>query len=237
MDRACDQLLAGAALARDEHGGVARRDLTDRAPHDLHAVALAEHERRLGGDPVAEAADLRRERAQLHRAVDGEGQDVAGERLGDEVVGSGAQRREHGLDVAERGHHEHRHVGPATDHRGRELEAGHPAEVDIGDHDIDGVRRHDVERAGRGARLEDLQAAARECTCEDEPCVVVVIDEQYHWHGRTKSILVVGCELRNVPHRAASCGPIRIRRSSGGLRSERRGRSPRAPGGRGRRQP
>ena len=42
MDRACDQLLAGAVLALDQHGRVARRDALDQRIQLLHRRRCAE---------------------------------------------------------------------------------------------------------------------------------------------------------------------------------------------------
>ena len=48
MDRPGDQLLAGAAFARDEHGLRRRADLQDPRPQGLHRRAGADHRRRAG---------------------------------------------------------------------------------------------------------------------------------------------------------------------------------------------
>ena len=50
MDRARDQLLAGAALAADEHGDVGVGDAADQLAHLAHLVARAEQ---LAGDAGA----------------------------------------------------------------------------------------------------------------------------------------------------------------------------------------
>ena len=52
-----DQLLAGAALARDEHGALGRRDLRDQPEDPLHARAHPDHAL---GDPAAPGRLVRR---------------------------------------------------------------------------------------------------------------------------------------------------------------------------------
>ena len=59
------------------------------------------------------------------------------ERLGDEVVGAGADRRDRRLEAAERGDHDHRHVGPVGDDALAQLEAAHAAHVEVGDDDVE----------------------------------------------------------------------------------------------------
>ena len=118
VDRARDQLLAGAALAGDEHGGVARRDLLDRAPHDRHLLAAADQlgEPAVGlgaqvvGHRLGLAAAAAR-RAQLERALDLEAHDLGLDRLGEEVERAELHRLDRGLDGAEPGDDHDRHVG------------------------------------------------------------------------------------------------------------------------------
>src|SRR6185503_5918845 len=104
VDRARDQLLAGAALARDEHGRVARRDLLDRLAYDCHLVAAADELGELRVGLAAEIVDLRvglapaaLGRAHLERALDLELDDLGLDRLGDEVERAELHRLDGGL--------------------------------------------------------------------------------------------------------------------------------------------
>ena len=72
MDRAREQLLAGAALADDQHGRIRRRDAIDHREQLAHQRRLADHlaEAARALDLAAQPADLARERAVLDRALD-----------------------------------------------------------------------------------------------------------------------------------------------------------------------
>ena len=68
VDRARDQLLAGAALAGDQHARPRRRDLRDLGEQRRHRRALADHLEALVGQR-AQALDLARHRAPLERVA------------------------------------------------------------------------------------------------------------------------------------------------------------------------
>ena len=72
MDRAREQLLAGAALADDQHGRIRGRDAIDHREQLAHQRRLADHlaEAARALDLAAQPADLARERAVLDRAID-----------------------------------------------------------------------------------------------------------------------------------------------------------------------
>src|SRR5205823_3276999 len=74
MERARDQLFAGAALARDEHADVARAHLRQQIEHALHGAALPEDLLELSalGDGAREPLDLETERAVLEGALEHE---------------------------------------------------------------------------------------------------------------------------------------------------------------------
>ena len=96
VDRAGDQLLAGAALAADQHGGVAVGDLLDEPVHLLHRVALADHvvhvepRLELASQPdvfVAQRRPLRLDHlVQLDRLGDHRGDDVEQPQPGVEII-------------------------------------------------------------------------------------------------------------------------------------------------------
>src|SRR5690606_27057984 len=64
----------------------------------------------------------------LSRAIDGEQQTIAIERLRDVVVGAGAHRGDGGLELALGGHHDDRQVGVASAQVLNHLESTHLAE-------------------------------------------------------------------------------------------------------------
>ena len=124
VDGLGDELLAGAALARDEHDGVGRRDAHDAPEHLAHGprsaddvlelvaiLELAREERHLAGEaPVVE------------RLGDLDEELLLGERLLDVVEGAEAHRLDGALDRAVRRHHD--------DLRQRVSVLGRPQDVD-----------------------------------------------------------------------------------------------------------
>ena len=124
VEHARDQLLAGAALAADEHGGVGGGGLAHLREQPLHRLAVADHASPCGrARRRARAPRCAREQALHLRArvaasssalVHLGAQHLGREGLGDEVVGALLHRLHRGLDGAEGGdHHHHRLAGPA----------------------------------------------------------------------------------------------------------------------------
>ena len=64
-------------------------------------------------------------------------QRVEVERLGDEVVGAGADGADRGLQAAEGGDHHHRDVGAVGDDALAQLEAAHARHVEVGEHHVE----------------------------------------------------------------------------------------------------
>ena len=138
VDRGRDQLLAGAALAGDQHAGARRRDLRDGLEHLLHRRGVADDVREavLLGQPLAQLARLRAQPALLQLALDHDGQLVDVDRLGQVVGGARAHGRDRGLDRAERGHHDHRQVGVALAQACQQLDAVHAGHLQVGEHQV-----------------------------------------------------------------------------------------------------
>ena len=135
VDRARDQLLAGARLAGDQHGGVALGGALDHAEHALH---------RLGApDQLAQAIGLARAKLQAparprqhQRALDGGAHLFVGERL-DQVL---VRAQPHGLDGRlhrrVRGHQDHLDLGRARADAAQHLEAVHARHRQIAQHHL-----------------------------------------------------------------------------------------------------
>ena len=130
-----DEFLPGAALAQDEHGGAARRDL----PHLLEQVL---HRRRLAHDRVeAEAlvehlAQVRHLVAQLpvlDQLVDAAPQLVEVDRLRQVIVRADAHRLDRGLDRAEAGDQDHRQVELLGPHPVQERQPVHARHAQVAD--------------------------------------------------------------------------------------------------------
>ncbi len=197
VDRSRDQLLAGAALAGDQHRGRRRRDLRDELIDARHLRVAADHslERpreavrvgRPAGQRGAQIQYLALERALVERALSQHQDVVDVEGLGQIVVGAALERFDGGSELADRGgdDHDRRRVGrlDARQHVDAEL-AGHPL---IEHHEVDLVGLQELERLGAVGRLEDVARLF-----EDRP------------HGGAYAFLVVDDEDR------AAAGRLRV---------------------------
>jgi hypothetical protein len=105
VQRARDQLLAGAGLAGDQHAGLDRVDLGDQLEHLLHRAALAEQlgEPDPAGELVAQREVVLDQRALLQGAADHRVDLVDLERLGQVVVRALLHRGDRGVGGRERG--------------------------------------------------------------------------------------------------------------------------------------
>ena len=148
MDGTRHQLLAGAALALDEHGGRAVRHLL----HERHEPA----KRGTGPDHVALPQQV--VQALLQRAVLGDqvtalerlahdlGELGALEGLGEEVGGAVLHRPHRLLDGAEGGEQDHVDVGSDRLGLAQQLEAGEPGHLEVGEHQVHPARLQPLER-------------------------------------------------------------------------------------------
>ena len=186
VQRARHQLLAGAALAGDQHGRVALGDGLDPVGQAQHRRAASDDgarprsrsvrlalrqlgarllqlplERPLGGDPLQLEDDL-----------------VEVERLGEVVVGAFLERRD---GVVDRG------VGGDEDDVGPRRLLAHPAEqrqpVDLGqpdvaDHDVEDVRRDLGQPLGAVRGQADAMACVAEGVAYQHPKIGFVIDQE-----------------------------------------------------------
>src|SRR5262249_31685802 len=116
VDGAREELLAGAALAEDEHARVRGRDALHHGEELLHRRRLADdlvhaaHAR----DLVAQAPYLAGEAAVGRGAVDGGGELLRARGLAQVIEGALAHRRDRGLDRALAGEDDDRRVGVAA---------------------------------------------------------------------------------------------------------------------------
>ena len=94
MNRARDQLLAGARFAGDQHAGIGARDFFHDAEDRLDRVALADDvfEAILLAQLAAQETVFAEQRLGFERVAHLVLQMIVGERLGDVVVGALVQR-------------------------------------------------------------------------------------------------------------------------------------------------
>jgi hypothetical protein len=185
-----DELLARAALARDQHRRAAVGHAGHQVEDPLHRRALAEEPAEVLriDDGSAEPLHLQAKLPVLHRPRDHQPEELGVDRLGDEVVGAGADRRDRGVEAGVARDHHHGHLGPDGEDALAQLgsaEGGHPqigedhVEVALGDELERVVRRgapldletlpakHDLEELARRLIVVDQEeAASHECLCE-----------------------------------------------------------------------
>ena len=180
MDRARDQLLAGAALAGDQDRGGRARDPPHERDDIAHRLALRDDvvEAELVLDLALQPRDLAAQRALAERLVGDEQQLLDLERLGDVVVRAELDRADRGLDRAERGdHHDVRRLGQRH-HAADQVEAVHLGHPQVGDDQVEPVGARELE-AGRGARRRlDLEPRVLELLGQQVAHRLVVLDDQ-----------------------------------------------------------
>ena len=144
MDRARDQLLAGAALAGDRARDAVEPAIRCTSDDDVaHRLALRDDvaEAELLLDLALQPRDLAAQRALAERLVGDEQQLLDLERLGDVVVRAELDRADRGLDRAERGdHHDVRRLGQRH-HAADQIEAVHLRHAQVGDDEIEPLAR------------------------------------------------------------------------------------------------
>ena len=189
VDGARDELLAGAALSRDEDRRLEVGDLRDRPEDVEHLLALREDglELVLLVDLLSQGAVLAPQRLALFCLSQREDDLVRLERLADVVVGPRLHRLDGEVHVAVRAHDDDRRRMLLRLERRQHVETSHARHAHVRQDDV-GVERVD-ERQRRLAAVGnlDLEAMLLEEGAQDEANVLLVIDDQYAAHG-TKTL-------------------------------------------------
>ena len=139
MDRARDQLLAGAALAAEQNGGVVGDDASDQLVNFLHRGAAADNlaADELAIDFVFQAIQIRGLRADFHRALDrGRDQIEIGERLGQVVVSAALHRLDGVVHGARRRDHDDERADGFAVRRRENVETADPGHDDVDQGDV-----------------------------------------------------------------------------------------------------
>ena len=181
VQRARDELLAGAGLARDQHGHARARQPPDRLEHLLHRRRLTDDARRRlrrSSAPAAAAAALpRRARDELDRFVDVERLRQILERAA-LVGGHGA------VEIRVRRDHDDGNVGIRAREPLHELEAAHVGHADVGDQHVGPAVLERVEEFLAGLEGAREHVGLLQRLLEHPPHGLVVVDDPNGQSGR-----------------------------------------------------
>src|SRR5690606_22508744 len=112
----CDELLAGPALAGDQHGQIRLRGACDERVDLLPRAAGTDEAGRRLVRGAAGACELAPQPALLERTIDREQQLVGAERLRQVVVRTGLYQLDRRIDGTERGDDDHVQLGTSRAH-------------------------------------------------------------------------------------------------------------------------
>ena len=180
VDRAREDFLAGAALARQQHRRLEAGGALHHLEHLDHRLGGG-HDRVIAGSALDLAAQQLVGAAQalaLARLAQREQHLGGGEGLGEVVVGAALHRLDRELRGAEGRHQDHGRFRQAPHQLGQQLEAVHPGHAQVAEHQLGGG---EVELAqGRlGVRCaDDFIALGREHQREALAQGLVVVDDQ-----------------------------------------------------------
>ena len=174
--RARHQLLAGAALAVDQHGEVGRRGALGHVDHALERLALADELLEAAGRlPLAQHLDLLLEPPAVQRARHHHLELGHLERLGEEVVRAAGDGVHGDLPRAVGGHHDDGRLGRQVAAARDGVEAVHVGQPHVEQDQVVGAGLELVEQRPRRRRHLRLVALAGQGLADDEGQVLVVL--------------------------------------------------------------
>ena len=181
MNRARDQLLAGAALAAQQNGGVVGDDAPDQLVDFLHRGAAADYlaADELAIDFVLEAVEIGGLRADFDRALDRGGDQVEiGERLGQVVVRAALHRLDRVVHRARGGDHDDERADAFAVRGGQHVETAVARHDDVEQGDVEAIAAQGGERRGAVDCLFDAMAVGFEPMPQDEADGGIVVGDQ-----------------------------------------------------------
>ena len=194
VDGPRDQLLAGAALALDEDGGLGRSRQPDELEDLSHPLGLADDaaESEAAGELLFEAAVLFRQAARLRALLDGQEHLFVLERLGDVVERAEPHRFDRALDGGVGGHDDDDRVRVPPADFGEHLEPGPVRKHEVEENDVVRLRLEGGEGARAVGRGGDLPSFPLQERGEDVPDHLFVIDDQNAQRSRHDTLLDIG---------------------------------------------
>ena len=181
MNRARDQLLAGAALAAEQDGRVVGDHAPDQLINFLHRGAAADYlaADQLAIDLVLQAIQVRGLRADFNRALDGGRDQVEiGERLGQVVVRAALHRLDRVVHRAGGGDHDDQRAD-AFAMRGRQhVESAGARHDDVEQGDVESIAAQRRERGRAVDGLVDAMAVGFKPMAQNEADGGIVVGDQ-----------------------------------------------------------
>ncbi len=203
MDGARHQLLAGARLARHQHGGVRDRHAGD---HARARAAWRARRRRCGGGAASasrlrlEAQVLGAQRAVLAGAFDQHRQLVRVEGLDQVVVGPGLHGAHGRVDRGVGGHDHDRQVRVGGLQASLQVEPVHAGHLDVEEGDVVGAAGRQVQRLAGVLGHVDLVAVLPEPAAQGLAHDGLVVDHQQAQGGRAAGGLARRGHVRGGAH-------------------------------------
>ncbi len=202
MDVARDDLLAGAALALDQHRRVGRRDVLGELEHLEEALGLADRpgDRALVPPPdlLLELLVLHPDRAEFAGAPENRDQLVVGERLLDVVEGARIDCADGALQRGLSGHENDRCHRVLLARGRQDIEPGHLRHPDVGEDDVMGAGP-DLLQPGLaalgGGHLEPLVPEQDPEGIEDPGLVVHHQHRGLIAHAASSAIVLIGRKI------------------------------------------
>ncbi|MFO0631457.1 MAG: hypothetical protein U0168_01265 [Nannocystaceae bacterium] len=181
VQRACGQLLAGAALAGDEHRrvglGRAREQLVGASHGCARARQRAEAGRRR--DQLAQTRGLVADAALADDPRHAQTHGFDRDRLLDVVVGPGSDRGDGRLHACKRGHHDDGQIGPFAAELGAEFEPAHARQVHVREHDVVAAVLDRLEPGFGAVAGVDREVLRRQPGDQQRAEIRVVVDHQH----------------------------------------------------------
>ena len=209
MDGRRDQLLAGAALAVDQHRGVGRRDLHDDVLHLGHTLGGPDEvaDAELLAEAAAEAVHLLTQEATLNDMTQTVSQLLQNQRLHQVVVRTELERLDRGRDRGVPRHHQDLDGRVVTLHLAEEVDTAHPGHPDVQEADLEQLGAQELERFAGRAGGRHLVAPHGEDLRQEVPEGLVVIhhEDVRPLHQSASPPRVTAPRLRDV--RAGERGP------------------------------